>query len=153
PTTARTATRPPATPITSPTTRATTTPTRSTPGRATPGTPGSGTPVTGRGTPGATRTPFAPTADEPCVSTDLDVPALPEGATTLAPIEQGYRCLLLHHVSRKTTLDHKVLLNGAWDIFKQAGLPAEDAAPLVLTGDVDGDWQVYATRFNALIKK
>ncbi|MFN8514070.1 MAG: S41 family peptidase [Thermomicrobiales bacterium] len=76
-----------------------------------------------------------------------------EGTSTLATVEQAYRCLLLHHVSRNTTLDHKVLLNGAWDIFKEAGLPAEDAAPLVLTGDKEKDWQVYATRFNALIKK
>lgn len=154
PTTTRTATRAPATPTTAPTTsptqaRASATPTT---GRGTPGTPGSGTP-TGRGTPTGTRTPFTPTADEPCVSSDLDTPPLSEGTSTLATVEQAYRCLLLHHVSRNTTLDHKVLLNGAWDIFKEAGLPAEDAAPLVLTGDKEKDWQVYATRFNALIKK
>jgi carboxyl-terminal processing protease len=61
--------------------------------------------------------------------------------------------LLLHHVSRNSGLDHKVLLNGGWDIFKQAGLPAEDAAPLVLTGNREADWKVYETRFNALIRK
>ena len=84
---------------------------------------------------------------------DLDLAPLPEKAATLATIEQAYRCLLQNHVSRKTTLDHKVLLNGAWDIFKEAGLPAQDATPLVLAGDKEADWQVYATRFTALVKK
>jgi serine/threonine-protein kinase len=130
-------------------------PTRGTPARGTPvaGTPGRGTPATGQATPSATRTPFAPTAEEPCVASDFVTPPLSEGTSTVATIEQAYRCLLLHHVSRKTTLDHEVLLNGAWDIFKEAGLPAEDAAPLVLTGEVEADWDVYERRFNALIRK
>lgn len=146
-----TPTRVPATPTAPPTaTRPAASPARGTP---TPGTPGRGTATPGRATPAASRTPFAATAAEPCVVSDLDLPPLPEKAATLATIEQGYRCLLLNYVGRKTTLDHKVLLNGAWDIFKEAGLPAQDAAPLVLTGDREADWQVYATRFTALIRK
>jgi carboxyl-terminal processing protease len=148
-------TRPAATPTTSPTAaRGSASPTRATPTSGTPGraTPGGGTP-TGQGTPSATRTPFTPTAEEPCVVSDFEVPPLSEGTAAVATIEQAYRCLLLNHVSRNTTLDHKVLLNGAWDIFKEAGLPAADAAPLVLTGDREADWDVYETRFNALIRK
>lgn len=141
-----TPTRPPATPTLSPTpARSAASPSRATPGR--------GTASPGRATPSATRTPFVPTADTPCAESDFETPPLAQKTATLKTIEQAYRCLLLHHVSRKTTLDHKVLLNGAWDIFKEAGLPAQDAAPLVLTNDREADWQVYATRFTALIRK
>ena len=150
---AATPTRPPATPVGSPSTpRASGTPTQATPGRGT-ASPGRGTASPGRSTPSASRTPFAPTAEEPCVVSDFETPPLPEKTSNLATIEQGYRCLLLNHVSRNTTLDHKVLLNGAWDIFKEAGLPDQDAAPLVLTGEREADWQVYSTRFTALIRK
>lgn len=148
-----------------PTTIPTRTPTRSaatpaanaTPTRGTPS-PGRGTttPASGRGTPGATptaREPFIATNDEPCRDADLELAPLPEKAATVATVEQAYRCLLLHYVDRKTTLDHKVLLNGAWDIFRQAGLPAADTAPLVLTGDREADWQVYQGRYNGLVQK
>jgi carboxyl-terminal processing protease len=137
-------------------TRAAATPARgtATPGRGT-ATPGrvTATSVGGRGTPTATREPFTPTADEPCRDADLDLPPLPESAATIATIEQAYRCLLLHYVDRKNGLDNRVLLNGAWDIFKQAGLPAADVPPLALTGDRDADWQVYAARYNGLVQK
>jgi len=130
-------------------TRAAATPTRgtATPGRGTP------TPVSGRGTPTATREPFTPTADEPCRDADLEQPPLPEGAATLATIEQAYRCILLNYVDRNSGLDNKVLLNGAWDIFKQAGLPAADVPTLALTGNRDADWQVYAAHYNTLLQK
>ncbi len=144
--------RPAATPTTGSSIGSIASPSRA-PATPTGGTPGRGTATPGRATPSASRTPFVPTAEQPCVASDLDLAPLPEKMATLATIEQAYRCLLLNHVSRKTTLDHKVLLNGAWDIFKEAGLPAQDAAPLVLTGDKEADWQVYATRFNALVKK
>ena len=130
-------------------TRAAATPTR---GTATPGR-GTATPVGGRGTPTATREPFMPTADEPCRDADLEQPPLTESAATLATIEQAYRCILLKYVDRNNGLDHKVLLNGAWDIFKQAGLPAADVPTLALTGDRDADWQVYAARYNTLVQK
>ncbi len=130
-------------------TRPVATPTR---GNATPGR-GTVTPVSGRGTPTATREPFTPTADEPCRDADLEQPPLPEGAATLATIEQAYRCILLNYVDRNSGLDNKVLLNGAWDIFKQAGLPAADVPKLELTGDRDADWQVYAARYNTLLQK
>jgi carboxyl-terminal processing protease len=140
-----------------PTGGAATPPANATPTRGTPS-PGRGTatPTRGRGTPGATptaREPFTATKDEPCRDADLEQAPLPEKAATVATIEQAYRCLLLHYVDHKTTLDHKVLLNGAWDIFRQAGLPAADTAPLVLTGDREADWQVYQGRYNGLVQK
>ncbi len=148
--------RPSATPTRAGTPAANATPTRpaATPtrGTATPGR-GTATPVSGRGTPTATREPFTPTADEPCRDADLEQPPLPEGAATLATIEQAYRCILLNYVDRNSGLDNKVLLNGAWDIFKQAGLPAADVPTLALTGDRDADWQVYAARYNILLQK
>ena len=146
-------------------TRGAATPTR---GAGTPGanaTPTRGTPSPGRGTatsgtrpgtPGATptaREPFTATTEEPCRATDLKLAPLPEKAATVATVEQAYRCLLLHYVDRKTTLDHQVLLNGAWNIFRQAGLPAADTAPLALTGDREADWRVYQERYNTLVQK
>lgn len=131
------------------------TPTRAataTRGTATPAS-GRGTPTGGRGTPTATREPFTPTADEPCRDADLELPPLPESAATIATIEQAYRCILLNYVDRNNGLDNTALLNGAWEIFKQAGLPAADVPPLALTGDRDADWQVYAARYNALVQK
>jgi carboxyl-terminal processing protease len=166
PTATKPATAPPTrtiAPTSTPTAAPTRTPTAATAARtATParGTPspgrGSATPATGRGTPGATpgtREPFVATADEPCRESDIEQPPLPEKPATVRTIEQAYRCLLLHHVSRKTTLDNKVLLNGAWDVFRTAGLPAADVPPLALTGDPDADWQVYETHYNALVQK
>lgn len=139
-----------ATPVANATpTRTAVTPTR---GAATPGR-GTATPVSGRGTPTATREPFTPTADQPCRDADLEQPPLPESAATLATIEQAYRCILLNYVDRNSGLDNKVLLNGAWDIFKQAGLPAADVPTLALTGDRDADWQVYAAHYNTLLQK
>ncbi len=149
PTTARTATNPPATPP------ASATPARGTPttgrGTATPGR-GTATPRAGRGTP-APATPFTVTAEEPCRGSDLQQQPLPERPATVATVEQGYRCLLLNHVDRKSALDHKVLLNGAWDVFRTAGLPAADVAPLALTGDKEADWKVYEGRYGALVAK
>jgi len=151
--------------VATPATATTRTPTRSTAtpaANATPtrGTPSSGrgtaTPASGRGTPGATptaREPFTATKDEPCRDADLEQAPLPEKAATVATIEQAYRCLLLNYVDHKTTLDHKVLLNGAWNIFQQAGLPTADTAPLVLTGDREADWLVYQGRYNVLLQK
>jgi carboxyl-terminal processing protease len=128
------------------------TPTRGTPSPAR----GAATPTAGRGTPGATtaaRESFTATKDEPCRDADLEQAPLPERAATVETVEQAYRCLLLHYVDRKTTLDHQVLLNGAWDIFRQAGLPAADTAPLALTGDKEADWLVYQGRYNTLVQK
>ncbi len=147
----------PATPTTLPViatpTRTAATPTRgsATPTRAT-ATPGRSTPGA---TPGATptaREPFTATNDQPCRDADLSIAPLPEKSATVATVEQAYRCILLHYVDRKT-LDHKILLNGAWDIFKEAGLPAADTAPLALTGDREADWLVYQGRYNALVQK
>jgi carboxyl-terminal processing protease len=145
-----------ATPTRAATPTAKATPTRAaataTRGTATPGR-GTATPPGGRATPTATREPFTPTADEPCRDADLEQPPLPESAATLATIEQAYRCILLNYVDRNSGLDNKVLLNGAWDIFKQAGLPAADVPTLALTGDRDADWQVYAAHYNTLLQK
>lgn len=147
--TARATPRASATPTRASTPAAKATPTR---GTATPAR-GIATPTAGRGTPTGTREPFTPTADQPCRDADLDLPPLPESAATLATIEQAYRCILLNYVDRNNGLDNTVLLNGAWDIFKQAGLPAADVPTLALTGDPDADWQVYAARYNALVQK
>lgn len=128
-------------------TNATTTRGTTTPGR------GTTTRTSGGATPTATRAPFAATTDEPCREADLTLPPLPEKAANLATIEQAYRCLLLHYVDRNNGLDHQVLLNGAWDVFRQAGLPASDVPPLTLTGDRAADWQAYAARYNTLLQK
>lgn len=138
-----------ATPARAATPAASATPAR---GTATPGR-GTATPARGQATPVGTREPFTATADEPCREADLDLPPLPEQAANLDTIQQAYRCLLLHYVDRNTTLDHKVLLNGAWDVFRQAGLPASDVPPLTLTGDRNADWQAYAAHYNALAQK
>ncbi|MGN6362110.1 MAG: S41 family peptidase [Thermomicrobiales bacterium] len=116
-------------------------------------TAGRATPVT-RGTPG-TPVPFNATAEQPCRDTDFNNKPLPQKDATVTTVEQAYRCLLLHYVDHKT-LDNRTLLNGSWDTIKQAGqglFSDSDMAPLALTGDVDADWQVYANRYNALVKK
>src|SRR5438067_4010898 len=128
--------------------------------------PTAGTPAAGRGTasPGGgtaragatpTHAPFAATKDEPCHETERKEAPLPEKPATAATIEQAYRCFLRHYVDH-ATMDHRVLLNGAWDYLAQAGqglFTADDTAPLALTGDREADWTVFAGRYNALAKK
>lgn len=130
-----------------------------TPVRTPPSTsPGRATPSPGRGTPAAAATPrppFAATPEEPCRASELEEKPLPERKTTLANIEQAYRCFLLNYVDAKT-MDHRVLLNGSWSYLAQAGegvLAPEDTAPLALVNDRDADWQVFAERYTALGKK
>lgn len=117
--------------------------------------PTRGTPTTARATPNATREPFTATREQPCNQTDFEQKPLPEKKATVATIEQGYRCLLLHYVD-KHTMDHRVLLNGSWSYLAQAGqglFTAEDTAALALTGDREADWAVFEGRFNALARK
>lgn len=102
----------------------------------------------------ATPAPFTPTTSEPCRETDLAAPPLPERAASLQTIEQAYRCFLLHYVDRKT-LDHRILLNGAWSALVQAGkgvFTAQETAPLALSNDPNADWTVFAERYTALVR-
>ena len=140
-----------------------------TPRPATPATPAARvapTPTTGRGSPTprratpaagarATPVPFTATNEEPCREADYDTAPLPERPASVRTVEHAYRCILQHYVDRKT-LDHRILLNGAWEQLVAAGrgvFTAQESAPLALVDDREADWQVYADRYNALVRK
>jgi carboxyl-terminal processing protease len=79
----------------------------------------------------------------PCAAPTTPTPVTP---TTIGTIEQACHCILDHYVDG-STLDHRVMLTGAFAAFTQElarrGLDQADATPPVLTGDRVRDWTAF----------
>jgi carboxyl-terminal processing protease len=97
---------------------------------------------------------FVATADQPCRAAKFNG-LIPEKRSSVETVGQAYRCLLRYYVDG-ATLDHTILLNGAWAALAPAGkgrFTPDDLAPLALAGDREADWAVFAARFAALVEK
>jgi carboxyl-terminal processing protease len=110
--------------------------------------------------PPAARTPtpgpnsFTATAAQPCRAARFNG-IIKEKKSTVETVGQAYRCFLLFYVDR-ATLDHTILLNGAWSALGPLGkgkFTPDDLVPLALGGDRETDWAVFAARFAILIER
>jgi hypothetical protein len=97
---------------------------------------------------------FVATAAQPCRQVRY-TGLIPEKKSTVETVGQVYRCLLLYYVDH-ATLDHTILLQGAWAALEPLGkgrFTAADLAPLAFGGDREADWATFAARFAALVAK
>jgi len=97
---------------------------------------------------------FTATTAQPCRAARY-TGIIPEKKSTVETVGQAYHCLLIFYVDR-ATLDHTILLNGAWAALEPLGkgkFTAEDVAPLALSGDREADWATFAARFKTLVTR
>lgn len=97
---------------------------------------------------------FTATTAQPCRPARY-TGVVPEKKSTVETVGQAYHCLLMFYVDH-ATLDHTILLNGAWAALEPLGkgkFTAEDTAPLALSGDREADWATFEARFKGLVTR